>query len=249
MTDNTLRLYHDLAWLWPLWEVSGRLCRLLCANSAVNRQYARTPVQTLLNMSCGGGKNAYHLKRHFTVTGIDISQPMLDLAIELNPECEFIQEDMRTCELGRLFDCVFVDDGIGYMLTRQDLAALFHTAWRHLSPGGVMIVAPEALKETFKQHVVRVSTANSPRKPANLDITFIEHEDDPDPHDDTCDFTLIYLIREDGQLRIETDHDIGGIFSLEVWREALGAAGFEVHELPNPESRSGNPVFACVKPV
>lgn len=193
--------------------------------------------------------NACNLKKRFTVTGIDISQPMLDQAKELNPECEFIRADMRICELGRQFDSVFVDDGIGYMLTRQDLDALFATAWRHLNPGGVMIAAPEALKETFQQQTVRVSTAESPCKPANLNVTFIEYEDDPDPDDDTCDFTLIYLIREDGKLRIETDHDIGGLFALEVWQAALSDAGFEVYELPNPESRNGSPLFVCVKPA
>ena len=248
MPGNTLRLYHDLAWLWPLWqqpEDYAAWCEIVRQHIL---QYARIPVCTVLNMACGGGMNAYHLKRHFMVTGIDLSREMLDQAQKLNPACEFIQADMRTCKLGRQFDAVFVDDGIGYMLTRQDLDALFRTAWDHLRPGGVLFVAPEATKETFQQHTVRVSTANGPQKPENLDVTFIEYEDDPDPNDDTCDFTLIYLIREDGQLRMETDHDIGGIFSLGVWRETLGEAGFAVHERPNPESRSGNPLFVCVKP-
>ncbi len=69
MTDNTLRLYHDLAWLWPLWEDPEDYAGCCALIQQLTRQYARIPVQTLLNMSCGGGKNAYHLKRHFTVTG------------------------------------------------------------------------------------------------------------------------------------------------------------------------------------
>jgi len=56
----------------------------------VIRQHARRETHALLNMGCGGGKNAYNLKRNFTVMGIDISPAMLALARKLNPECEFL---------------------------------------------------------------------------------------------------------------------------------------------------------------
>ena len=138
MSGSGFRLYGDLAWLWPLWsdptDPKGsyalwceRLTRLI-------REYSKIPAQALLNMACGGGKNAYNLKKYFEVTGIDISQAMLDLAKKLNPDCTFLLADMRNCELGKEFDCVFVDDGITDITALSDLAAVFRTAYKHLLP-------------------------------------------------------------------------------------------------------------------
>ncbi len=248
MGEGTLRLYHDLAWLWPVWGDPGEYGPECEQTAALIRQYSRLPARTLLNMACGGGKNAYHLKRHFTVTGIDLSPEVLENARRLNPECTFLQADMRSCDLGRQFDCILVDDGITGIHPRADFAAVFATAFRHLRPGGVMITGPDDTTETFEQNRTSVSTAGSRFKPANLEVTFIENDYDPDPTDETKEFTLVYLIREDGKLRIETDHGIDGLFPLEVWRSTLRETGFEVHEEVAMVSSNGTPTFACVKP-
>lgn len=250
MQDSTLRLYHDLAWLWPLWgdpAEYGPWCEHV---TALIREHSLVPAQSLLNLGCGGGKNAFNLKRHFRVTGLDLSAPMLDNARRLNPDCTFVQGDMRDCDLGRDFDCVVVDDAVAHMLTLDDLAALFRTAFRHVRPGGVMVVAPEYTKESFRQNTTRVSTLAPHLKPDNVDVTFIENEYDPDPTDNTYEFTLVYLIREEGKLRVETDHDLAGLFALEQWRTTLRRAGFEIyeHQYSGPDAREDSPTFACLKP-
>jgi trans-aconitate methyltransferase len=75
------------------------------------RQHAKRPATTLLDIGCGGGKNVLNLKREFIVTGVDLSPAMLALAKELNPDCTFVQGDMRTCRLAQAFDVVLMDDG------------------------------------------------------------------------------------------------------------------------------------------
>jgi hypothetical protein len=50
----------------------------------------------------------------------------------------------------------------------------------------------------------------------------------PDASDTTLEGTFVYLIRERGRLRIETDHHLLGLFDLLTWRRLLVAAGFEV---------------------
>ena len=251
MSDNALRLYYDLAWLWPLWEGPAEYGPWCDHVTALIRKHSLIPARSLLNLGCGGGKNAYNLKREFEVTGLDLSVPMLDNARTLNPDCTFVQGDMRDCDLGRQFDCVVVDDAVAYMLTLEDLAALFRTALRHLRPGGVMVVDPEYVMETFPQDTTRVSQLQGKDKPANLEVTFITNEYDPDPTDHTYEFTLVYLMREDGKLRIETDHDLSGLFALEQWRTTLREAGFEIHEeqYEGPDARDDSPTFACVKPA
>lgn len=74
----------------------GRVVQLI-------RQHARRSVGTLLNIGCGGGKNVLNLKKHFRVTGLDLSPTMIAQARILNPDCEFIEGDMRSFAIGRTF--------------------------------------------------------------------------------------------------------------------------------------------------
>lgn len=61
-------------------------------------------------------------------------------------------------------------------------------------------------------------------------MVFVENVYDPDPADDQYDTTILYLIREHGRLRIDSDRWTMGIFSLDTWRQVLGGTDVEVHE-------------------
>jgi SAM-dependent methyltransferase len=242
------RLYDDLSWLWPLWgDPDGDYAEWCDRVTLLIRQHARRETRTLLNMGCGGGKNAYNLKRNFAVTGIDISPAMLDLARKLNPDCAFLIADMRNCDLGQQFDAILIDDAISYMLNPAELRAVFATAYRHLSPGGVMVVSPDETTETFQQNRTCVSYAEAKAKPADLDVVFIENYYDSNPADDVYDGLILYLIRENGELRIEPDRHPLGLFPLDVWRATLREGCFEVHEDSDPD-REGGMTFVCVRP-
>lgn len=54
------------------------------------------------------------------------------------------------------------------MRTREDLAAAFRQAHRHLRPGGVLVVAPDHTRETFTQNQTYVFHAEGASKPAGL---------------------------------------------------------------------------------
>jgi SAM-dependent methyltransferase len=245
--EPTLHLYSDLAWLWPLWgDVDGEYAEWCDLVHRLMHRHARRELHTLLNLGCGGGKNVANLKQHYDVTGVDISSAMLDLARQLNPTSNFIQADMRTCQLAQTFDAVLIDDAITYMTSRTDLARVFTTAYAHLAPGGVMVVSPDYLVETFQPNETRVSHAASVHKPAHLDVVFIENNYDPNPHDDTFAGTMIYLIREHGVLRVVQDNSTLGLFTRAVWRDTLCDCGFVVHEVAGI-AHPAHPVFVCVK--
>jgi len=238
------RLYQDLAWLWPLWEdievyrqESELFARLI-------KKHAGIRVRTLLDMGCGGGKNAFHLKRHFDVTGIDKSHAMLANARKLNPECDFYRKDMRNFKLDRQFDSVYINDAIAYMKTQNELLKVFGMAYKHLRPGGVMVSYPDRCKERFKQNETTVWTT----KHSDMDLTFIENDYDPDPKDQTYESTFVYLIRKKGRLKVEHDLHVCGLFGLDVWRRLLRRADFEVTEVENREV-GDIPVFVCLKPA
>ena len=217
--DNTCRLYTDLAWLWPMWGDAADEYAHYCRHVAgLIEQHAERPAGTLLDIGCGGGKNVFNLKGTFSVTGVDLSPTMLAQARDLNPESTFVHGDMRSFRLGTTFDAVLMDDAISYMTCLADLAAAFRTASAHLHPGGVLVATPDVTTETFRQNKTIATPGTRTGTRDELDVVFVENVYDPDPGDEQYETTVLYLIRDHGHLRIETDHWTMGLFSLDTWR-------------------------------
>lgn len=237
------RLYKDLAWLWPLWgtvEEYRKECELF---TKLIKKHSQIDTKTLLDIGCGGGKNAFNFKKDFTVTGIDVSEEMLNNARQINPECEFVIADMRDFELNREFDSIFLNDSIMYMKSPGELESVFRRSFDHLKSGGVMICYAEILKENFKQNETWVTTSQN----GDLEITFIENNYDKNPNDDVFESVMIYLIRKKGDLRIEEDYHECGIFTIDVWRNALKNAGFDYLESAMKDRQTDIPLFICTK--
>lgn len=243
-------LYHDLSWIWPYWGRPDGEYSEYCRHVIDMLGSAGVPPGgSLLVLACGGGTNVANLKQRFSVTGVDLSEDMLRLARQLNPECTFVQGDMRTASLGREFDAVFIDDGISYMRTRADLVAVFANAFRHLRPGGAMVVTADVFKETFEQNrtIVWPAITTGPEHPA--EVVIVENSYDPDPGDDTFETVMLFLIRENGALRIEKDLHVLGLFAASTWSEAIAAAGFTVRPVAYEESGHGYTSFVATKPA
>jgi len=236
-------MYSDLAWTWPVIspkedyiDEAETFYRLLADN-------ARLEMHDVLHLGCGGGHIDYTLKNRVRLTGVDLSPSMLAVARDLNPEVEYVQGDMRSIRLGRLFDGVFVADSIDYMLTEQDLRQVFETAYAHLKPGGVFCTYSESTLEKFEQNATFGSTHGRP----GLEITLIENTYDPDPLDTTYEMTYVYLIRKEGRLTIETDQHLVGIFPPEIWMRLLESTGFQVQTGLFGEEEV--PLYICRKPL
>ncbi len=236
------RLYADLAWLWPI--ISPPQDYVSEAGEFIEaiHQHARFEVKTLLDLGCGGGHNDHALQERFQVTGVDLSEAMLSLARRLNPEVTYLVGDLRTVRLGQLFDAVVIADAITYMLDEADLRAAFATAFAHLKPGGVFITYVEETPDRFQQN----GTSTSTRVQGDLEVVLIENDYDPDPSDTIYEMTFVYLIRQAGQLRIETDHHLGGIFPLQTWVRCMEEVGFEVRVLDFEEGKC--PMLVGIRP-
>ena len=240
---KTNRLYNDLAWLWPFWGSVEEYRKESELAVDLIKQHAEIEVRSLLDITCGAGKNTFNLKKHLAVYGLDISNAMLDNARKLNPDCTFYQADMRDFDLKRQFDSIYINDGIAYITTTGDLFKTFQCAFKHLCNGGVMICYAEFRKEDFVQN----KTQSTLSKTDTMEVTFIENNYDPDPNDDTFETTMIYLIREKGKSRIEHDHHICGIFTVDVWRDLLQKTGFKITEYPKSTDPFESPLFVCLK--
>src|SRR6185436_9586229 len=242
------KMYEELAAWWPLLsspaeyeEEAGFYAQALAAACA-------HPPRTILELGSGGGNNASHLKARFEMVLVDPAPGMLAVSRTLNPECEHVQGDMRTVRLDRQFDAVFVHDAVAYMTTEADLRMAIDTAFVHCRPGGAALFAPDHLRENF-----RPSTDHGGHDSQTHGLRYLEWTWDPDPADSTYLVDFVYALREgDGDVRVEHDRHVEGLFSRAEWLGLLKDAGFEARAVPfdHSELEPGTyEVFVCVRPA
>jgi SAM-dependent methyltransferase len=222
-TGLNAMLYSSLAEWWPLLSAPEEYEEEAGIYAKFLLEAARGPVATLLELGSGGGNNASHLKRRFTMTLADVSPAMLAVSRRLNPECEHVEGDMRTLRLGREFDCVFIQDAICHMETMEDLRRAAATAWVHCRAGGAALFAPDYVRETF-----RPGTAHGGHDGEGRSLRYLEWTWDPDPSDSSYVADYVYVLRgADGAVRVEQDRYVEGLFSRAEWLAVLHDAGFE----------------------
>jgi SAM-dependent methyltransferase len=240
-------VYNEFAHWWPLFsppehyveEIDDILPTLLGAthDAATNRP------TTLLELGCGGGSMAFHLKHHFTMTLTDVSAGMLEVCRAINTECEHVQGDMRSLDLGRQFDLVMIHDAIAYMTDEASLRAAFRTAFRHLRPGGGAVILPDEVAETF----VPETDCGGEDAPDGRGLRYLEWSYDPDPTDTTTTTVFAFLLRAaDGSVTSEVDHHLNGLFPRAWWRSWLEAEGFQVTSRMDAWNRD---IFTARKPA
>lgn len=218
------KLYGELATWWPLLSSPDDYLDEVVFFRQVLLAEGLPPSPTLLELGCGGGNNAVHFKADFArVTLTDLSPQMLEVSRTLNPDCEHVVGDMRTLRLERTFDVVFVHDAIDYMTTQQDLYLALETAFLHCTPGGVALIVPDYVQETFQP-----STDHGGHDGDDRALRYLEWTYDPDSRDTTYTTEYAYLLREDNQdIRIEHDRHVCGLFQRSEWLRLLREVGFE----------------------
>ncbi len=180
------------------------------------------PLNTLLELGSGAGHNAFYFKRSLTCTLTDVSTKMLALSGELNPECAHELGDMRSLRLGLVFDAVFIHDAIVYMSTREDLLAALETASIHLRPGGAIVVAPDDIRETFKEEAQLLEGDDGTRS-----LQCLQWDVDPDPSDSSYDAHYSLLLRDQDGVRAAHDVHRCGLFSRSEWVACFDRVGID----------------------
>lgn len=220
------RLYSDLAWLWPTLSPPEDYIEEAEFLTDLIKSYMSYSPKTMLHLGCGGGHIDMTFKKYFQVTGVDISDNMLSLARKLNPENRYLPGDMRTIELEDKFDVVLLYDGIDYMTTEDDLKAAFMTAHKHLNKNGIMLTVVEKTPNSFRQNETKVQH----RIKGDIELTYFAHWYDPDPNDSIYENIYIYLIRKNGELSVEQDLHICGMFEMAIWERLMKEVGFTSKE-------------------
>jgi SAM-dependent methyltransferase len=241
------QFYGALAQWWPLIspvddyaEEADELRRVILEH--MPRAHA------LLELGSGGGHVAFHLKKHFECCLTDISTDMLAMSRRLNPECIHVEGDMRSLALGRTFDIVLAHDAIDYMLSETDLARVCDTAWRHLRPGGLVVLLPDEVSETFEPGT-DVSGSDGPDRRA---VRVFEWAEAPRPGETRVAVHYSFLLRDaSGDVRSVYERHECGLFPKATWTRLLTARGFAAGAIVErtTEERTPRYVFLGQKPT
>jgi len=130
-----------------VYDRAGQMAFSLRMIPYLRRLLCRHPVQgdRLLELACGTGTVAVSMaEAGYRVYGVDASEEMLrrarDKASGAGVEVIFSRQDMRSFTIPEPVDlatCLY--DSINYMLTGEDLQAVFRRVHRALAPGGLFL--------------------------------------------------------------------------------------------------------------
>ena len=225
MKKSKWRAYYDLAWTESIITAPEDYAEQTKLFVKVIKENSRIEARTLLHLGCGAGGNDYTFKRHFQVTGVDMSKDMLEIATKLNPKVTYICGDMRRMELRECFDAVAIPDSIGHITMVADLKKTIMTASSHLKPGGVLLIVAHISEEFRENNFVYTGSKG------DLEITIFENNYILKPIGTAYEATVVYLIRRQGKLEIHSDSCNIGLFPLATWLSLLNEAGLEVNQI------------------
>ena len=166
---------------------------------------------------------------------------MLAVSRRQNPACEHIAGDMMSLDLGREFDRVLVHDAIMYATTPDAVRATLRTAARHCRAGGIVVIVPDCVRETFA-----ASTESGGEDGADgRALRYLMWTWDRDPADAVFEVEYAFLLREaDGGVSVVQDRHQEGCFPRADWLTWTDEAGLDTRIHRDPWSRD---VFVGVK--
>ena len=237
-----MRIYTDLADWYPLLTPLADYADEAAVYAAILRAHLGSGRHRLLELGAGAGHNAHYLARDFALTLTDLSPRMLAWAQHNCPDARCLVGDMRALRLEESHDAVFIHDAIGYMRTEADLAAALATAAHHLRPGGVLVLAPDWVQETFQPHTHWEGADGEGRSMRYLEWMWQRPGQ-------TAGYVIDYTLamREgEAEPRVVNDRHENGLFPRATWQGLLAEAGLQV--VPAPVADPDHPdLFVAVR--
>jgi ubiquinone/menaquinone biosynthesis C-methylase UbiE len=94
----------------------------------------------VLEIACGTGSVLALLDKRYELSGLDLSQGMIDVAQKKIRKGTFYKRDMTSFSIDEKFDVIFcVFDSINHLVKFSDWEKTFKSVKNHLAPGGVFI--------------------------------------------------------------------------------------------------------------
>ena len=215
------KTYTELAPWWPVLTPPQDYDERAAVLLGAIQEALDAPLGSLLELGAATGHLATCIDPRIEVVLNDLRPEMLAVSQELNPEREHVQGDLRTLDLGRSFDAVLIHDVLMYLTEDGDLDAALQSAARHLRPGGVVLLAPDAVLETHQPGVASGGGDHPDGRSARL----LEWHHEPDPSGRfRVDFAYLLQEREGSVRSLHESHTMRA-WPLQDFFEAAAAAG------------------------
>ncbi len=135
---------------------------------------------SILDIACGTGELTSKLAADYELTGIDLSEDMLEIAqiksYEAGSKIRYINQDIRELELFKKYDSIIsFCDGFNYMLTDEDLEKAFQSVDKYLKEDGLFLL--EISSDYKLQHII----GNSVFADASDDVSYIWENEYKEP--------------------------------------------------------------------
>ncbi len=193
------------------------------------------PKARILDLCCGAGHIAAWLGAcGFDVTGLDVSEPMIELARENAPGAEFVLGDATAFSFPEPFDavvCVF--DSVNHLRSADEVRAVFKNVSRALRPGGLFVFDIN----TDRGFRFAAGETWAAVRPDHVCLSKSQYE--PGPGEAVSQLTLF---RDDAGSWIRTDLEIHEyLYPPEQIVAALLEAGFDEPNVFDAEEDFGMP--------
>lgn len=207
----------------------------------------------LLELACGTGIQSIRFKQAgFDVTGLDLSQDMLDMAAKraksANLDIPFVQGNMLDLSSVGTFDYVTCySDSICYMQDEVEVGDVFKQVYDHLNEGGVFIFD---VHSTYQ--IDQVFPGYSYHENAEDFAMVWDSFEDEAPHSIVHELTF-FIQDEDGRFtRFDEVHEerTYEILTYDILLEQAGFKNFKVYadfEDKEPGDESKRWFFVCEK--
>ncbi|MFD3735178.1 class I SAM-dependent DNA methyltransferase [Streptomyces sp. NPDC058632] len=201
----------------------------------------RPDASSVLDVACGtGGHLAAFGELIGPTEGVDLSEPMLEIARRDHPDVPLHLGDMRDFDLGRIFSavtCLFAS--IGYVNGVGELRATLSCLARHTEPDGVVAVEPWWFPETYVDRWVSSDVVR-------WDGTTVARVAHTVRDGDASRMEVHYLeATPDAGVRHLTEVHRAMLFTREQYEEAFRLAGLEPEYVP--KVMSGRGLFVGVR--
>ena len=109
------------------------------------RWLPRNKAGNILELCCGTGRLTIPIaKEGYTISGVDFTASMLERAKAkasgAGVEIEFIEADIRTLDLQKKYDLIFIPfNSIHHLYRNEDLFRVFRVVKKHLKEGGLFL--------------------------------------------------------------------------------------------------------------
>jgi SAM-dependent methyltransferase len=196
----------------------------------------------LLDVACGTGRHLYRFQEahNFKCAGLDRCRAMLKVATLRLPHVPFHCLDMRGFDLGVEYDvvtCLFAS--IAYLPDVSALRQAIGSMARHVTPGGLLIIEPGVMADTF-QPPSRDETE------ARVDERFVNRVATARRFEDELAITFEFNVLVNGDMqRFRETHRVQ-LFDRAIYQQAFDEAGMDVsYDTTGPAGRGLFVATAC----